>query len=183
MWHRVAPALAQHFTLVIADLPGYGWSAAPDGAGRSCALHQARHGRRRWSKRWRRSDLSVSASPATTAAGASAIGSRSIIPAGLSSLPCSTSSRTWDMWHRMDARLAARAWHWMFLALPAPFPETLIGNDPQILLRLACRGGRQGQSARYLRSARARALSCRLPGPAPHPRHVRGLSRRPHHRS
>ena len=29
MWHRVAPALAPHFTLVIADLPGYGWSAAP----------------------------------------------------------------------------------------------------------------------------------------------------------
>src|SRR5712691_2912281 len=29
MWHRVAPALARHFTLVIADLPGYGWSAAP----------------------------------------------------------------------------------------------------------------------------------------------------------
>src|ERR1700722_20909274 len=31
MWHRVAPALARHFTLVIADLPGYGWSAAPQG--------------------------------------------------------------------------------------------------------------------------------------------------------
>ncbi len=30
MWHRVAPMLAQHFTLVIADLPGYGWSAVPD---------------------------------------------------------------------------------------------------------------------------------------------------------
>ena len=34
------------------------------------------------------------------------------------------------MWHRMDARLAYRAWHWMFLALPAPFPETMIGKDP-----------------------------------------------------
>src|SRR5260370_6987686 len=34
------------------------------------------------------------------------------------------------MWHRMDARLANRAWHWMFLALPAPFPETMIGKDP-----------------------------------------------------
>jgi haloacetate dehalogenase len=34
------------------------------------------------------------------------------------------------MWHHMDARLANRAWHWMFLALPAPFPETLIGKDP-----------------------------------------------------
>src|SRR4029077_14661454 len=36
---------------------------------------------------------------------------------------------TWAMWHRMDARLANRAWHWMFLALPAPFPETLIGKE------------------------------------------------------
>jgi haloacetate dehalogenase len=30
----------------------------------------------------------------------------------------------------MDARLANRAWHWMFLALPDPFPETMIGKDP-----------------------------------------------------
>lgn len=27
MWHRVAPALARHFSLVVPDLPGYGWSA------------------------------------------------------------------------------------------------------------------------------------------------------------
>ena len=30
MWHRVAPALARHFTLVLPDLPGYGWSAVPE---------------------------------------------------------------------------------------------------------------------------------------------------------
>jgi haloacetate dehalogenase len=30
IWHRVAPALAQHFSLVIPDLPGYGGSAVPD---------------------------------------------------------------------------------------------------------------------------------------------------------
>src|SRR3979409_958563 len=30
MWHKVAPELAKHFSLVIADLPGYGWSAAPE---------------------------------------------------------------------------------------------------------------------------------------------------------
>ena len=29
MWHRVAPALAERFTIVIPDLPGYGWSAVP----------------------------------------------------------------------------------------------------------------------------------------------------------
>jgi len=26
MWHLAAPKLAEHFTLVIPDLPGYGWS-------------------------------------------------------------------------------------------------------------------------------------------------------------
>src|SRR4051812_11573597 len=29
MWHRVALALAERFTLVIPDLPGYGWSQVP----------------------------------------------------------------------------------------------------------------------------------------------------------
>ena len=29
MWHRVAPQLADKFTLIVADLPGYGWSDMP----------------------------------------------------------------------------------------------------------------------------------------------------------
>lgn len=29
MWHRVAPQLAKKFTLIIPDLPGYGWSDVP----------------------------------------------------------------------------------------------------------------------------------------------------------
>src|SRR3954471_870317 len=29
MWHRVAPQLSDKFTLIIADLPGYGWSDMP----------------------------------------------------------------------------------------------------------------------------------------------------------
>src|SRR5665811_1023038 len=29
-WHRVAPQLADRFTLIIADLPGYGWSDMPE---------------------------------------------------------------------------------------------------------------------------------------------------------
>src|SRR5262249_4474147 len=32
MWHRVAPALAAQFSLIIPDLPGYGWSDAPSSA-------------------------------------------------------------------------------------------------------------------------------------------------------
>src|SRR5712672_1910614 len=30
MWHRVAPQLADKFTLIVADLPGYGWSDMPE---------------------------------------------------------------------------------------------------------------------------------------------------------
>ena len=44
MWHRVAPKLAQEFTLVIADLPGYGWSAAPPAQADHAPYYQARHG-------------------------------------------------------------------------------------------------------------------------------------------
>ena len=32
IWHRVVPTLAQHFTLVVADLRGYGDSSKPRGA-------------------------------------------------------------------------------------------------------------------------------------------------------
>ena len=45
MWHRVAPALARHFSLIIPDLPGYGWSDARLRR-RARALYQARHGAR-----------------------------------------------------------------------------------------------------------------------------------------
>jgi haloacetate dehalogenase len=48
---------------------------------------------------------------------------------------------TWDMWHGMDARLASRAWHWMFLALPEPFPEILIGHDPGFFFDSRARAG------------------------------------------
>lgn len=90
---------------------------------------------------------------------------------------------TWTMWHRMDARLANRAWHWMFLALPVPFPETLIGKDPRYFFDTRARGRNQEQKSLRLRSARARALPRLFRRSRAHPRHLRGLSRRPHQRS
>jgi haloacetate dehalogenase len=63
MWHRVAPQLADKFTLIIADLPGYGWSDMPE----SDKDHTP------YTKR---------------AAAASPIASHSIIPAGCRGLRC-----------------------------------------------------------------------------------------------
>src|SRR5262249_27597328 len=41
MWHRVAPVLAKRFSLVIADLPGYGWSDVPRADESPFAIRQA----------------------------------------------------------------------------------------------------------------------------------------------
>src|SRR3979411_2262773 len=73
MWHRVAPKLADKFTLIIADLPGYGASAIPE----------------------RESDHTppTQRAPGMIAAAASPIASRSIIPAGCRGWRCWISCR------------------------------------------------------------------------------------------
>ena len=46
MWHRVAPQLADKFTLIVADLPGYGWSDMPESDKVTCPTPSARWRRR-----------------------------------------------------------------------------------------------------------------------------------------
>lgn len=38
---------------------------------------------------------------------------------------------TGEVWARADRRFALGYWHWSFLAQPNPFPEALIGADPE----------------------------------------------------
>jgi haloacetate dehalogenase len=130
MWHRVAPALAERFTLIIADLPGYGWSAAP----------QAEADHAPYTKR----AMAAAMVQVMEALGfarfrlaghdrGGRVGYRLALdhPGRIEQLAVLDIVTTWDMWRRMDARLAARAWHWLLLCLPEPFPETLIGHDPK----------------------------------------------------
>jgi haloacetate dehalogenase len=129
MWHRVAPALAEHFTLVIPDLPGYGWShVAKSGPGhapydkRSMAnvmieimeklghvrFHLAGHDR----------------------GGRVAYRLALDHPGRVHKLITLDIIPTYEMWHRMDDVLANKVWHWQFLALKEPMPELLITKDP-----------------------------------------------------
>ncbi|HZR59940.1 MAG TPA: alpha/beta hydrolase [Xanthobacteraceae bacterium] len=130
MWHRVAPLLAPRFTLVIADLPGYGWSDAP----------AAQDDHAPYTKR----AMAAAMVELMEALGfvrfrlaghdrGGRVGYRLALdhPGRIERLAVLDIVTTYDMWHGMDARLAARAWHWTFLTLPAPFPETLIGHDPK----------------------------------------------------
>ena len=90
---------------------------------------------------------------------------------------------TYAMWHDIDARLAYRIWHWTFLALPAPGPENVIGRDAVGFWDWKTAPGTKAKSLCGFRSARARPLPRVLLRPAAHPRDLRGLPRRPHHRS
>jgi haloacetate dehalogenase len=129
MWHKVAPQLARHATLVIPDLRGYGASSAPMGD----EAHAT------YSKRAMAEDCIILMRelgfPRFTVAGHDrggrvayrlaldhheAVGA--LIPIDI--IP------TAEVWRRISAVSAVRGYHWQFLAQPFPLPETLIGKDP-----------------------------------------------------
>ncbi len=128
-WARVAPALAQSFRVIVPDLRGYGDSDAPP----DDETHTV------YSKRRMAQDIVALADRLGIDRfnilghdrGARAtyrlaldyphrvlrVGIVEIVP-------------TADFWRAWNAELAFKAYHWTFLAQPAPLPEMLIGADP-----------------------------------------------------
>lgn len=132
MWHRIAGRLAERFTVVAPDLPGYGASAGPEpGAGV-------------YSKRWmaaRLRQLMAELGFERFHLGAHDRGARVGVRlcldspeavrsfAGLDIVP------TAEVWERMDGQAARKMFHWPFLAAPSPLPERLIQNDPAFFIQ------------------------------------------------
>jgi haloacetate dehalogenase len=138
MWHRVAPALAGRFTVVAADLRGYGASSKPP----SGPDHAA------YSKRAMAADMvEVMAAlgfPAFAVAGhdrGGRVGHRMALdhPAVVTRLAVLDIVPTHTMWQRMGKELALATYHWLFLAQPDGLPEKLIGADPAWWVREALR--------------------------------------------
>jgi haloacetate dehalogenase len=173
MWHRVAPALAEHFSLVIADLPGYGWSAVPD-SGEGHAPYDKRSMAKAMVEVMEKLGHVRFRLAGHDRGGRVAYRLALDHPGRLEKLATLDIVSTYDMWHGIDAEFAFRIWHWTFLALPAPFPEEMIGRDPVAFWE---RMTAPGTKAKSLDVFDPRALA--------HYRtafHLRGLSRRPHHR-
>jgi haloacetate dehalogenase len=133
IWHRVAPALAERFTVVCPDLRGYGASSRPPSdpshapyAKRAMALDLvevmetlgfprfAVVGHDRGARVAYRLALDHAARTA-------ALGVLDIMP-------------TVETWDRTDMTRALQGFHWQFLAQPEPLPERLIGADPDFFL-------------------------------------------------
>lgn len=132
MWHRLAPALAKR-RLIIADLPGYGQSEAPE-PGRDHAPYSKRAmaaalvelmghlGHTHFSVLGHDRGARVSYRMALDHPGrVDRLALLDIVP-------------TLAMWHGMDRARALQVYHWAFLAQPHPFPESVIGKDAAYFL-------------------------------------------------
>jgi haloacetate dehalogenase len=129
IWHRVASQLAEHFTLVIADLRGYGDSSKPVGesnhanyskrtmAGDMIAL-MGRLG-------YERFDVLAHDRGARVAHRMAADQ-----PAAVRRLVVLDVAPTLAMYEQTTDRFARAYWHWFFLIQPTPLPERLIEADP-----------------------------------------------------
>ena len=128
-WHRVAQELARWHTVIAMDLRGYGESSAPE--------PDPEH--RTYSKRAMAEDV-VAVMRALGHGRFSVVGHdrgarvayRLALdtPHVLDRLIVLDILPTSEVWAQMNAQSALKAYHWSFLAQPAPLPETLIAADP-----------------------------------------------------
>jgi haloacetate dehalogenase len=134
MWHRVAPELAREFTVVAADLRGYGDSSKPDGG----ADHAA------YSKRAMAQDqIEVMQSlgfDRFAVAGhdrGARVAYRMAIdhPNVVSKLAVLDIVPTHWMYSNVNRLIATAYYHWFMLIQPFDLPERLIGADPEYYLR------------------------------------------------
>jgi haloacetate dehalogenase len=140
MWHAVAPRLAERFTVVAADLPGYGDSFRPP-----VVDDHASH-----SKRALAGDLiaamkqlghDIFSIAGHDRGGRVAYRMALDHPDVVTALAVLDIVPTGEIWSRADDRFAMGYWHWSFLAQPAPLPERLILGDPDGFWIAAARMG------------------------------------------
>lgn len=134
IWHRVAPALAERFTVVAADLPGYGNSAKPAGT----------EGHANYAKRAMARDLLTLMQAlgfprfALLAHDRGARVAHRLAmdhPAAVARLLLLDIAPTLAMYEQTSQAFARAYWHWFFLIQPAPMPERLIEADPAAYVR------------------------------------------------
>lgn len=131
-WAKLAGPLAERFTVVAIDLRGYGRSAAPRSVGG--ALYSKREMARDARAMMAALGFSRFSVCGHDRGGRVAYRLALDAPEAVEKLAVLDIVPTAQMWAGMDAALAMTTYHWMFLAQPAPFPETLIAAAPDFFL-------------------------------------------------
>jgi haloacetate dehalogenase len=133
MWHKVAPALAESFTVVCPDLRGYGDSMKPE----SDAAH-APYSKRAMAKD--QVETMAALGFARFAVAGHDRGGRVAHRLALDHPQCVARIAVLDicpthaMYASTDKEFATAYYHWFFLIQKEPLPERLIGADPAFYL-------------------------------------------------
>jgi haloacetate dehalogenase len=129
MWHKVAPRLAERFTVVAADLRGYGDSSKPADA-QDHAPHSKRAMARDQIAVMRQLGFERFFVAGHDRGGRCAYRMALDHPEAVAKLAVLDIIPTGEHFRRTDMRFAMAYWHWFFLAQSYPLPEQLIGADP-----------------------------------------------------
>jgi len=133
MWHKIAPALAERFTVVAADLRGYGDSSKPPGG----ESHE------NYSKRaMARDQVEVMAALGFERFAVvghdrgARVTHRMVLdhPDRVEKAAVLDICPTKAMYERTDMAFATAYYHWFFLIQPYDLPERMIGADPDFYI-------------------------------------------------
>lgn len=165
IWHRVAPALAERFSVVACDLRGYGDSSRPP----ATPDHAS------YSKRAMAADvlavmrfLGHDRFAVLAHDRGARVAHRLALdhPGAVERLALLDIAPTLAMYEQTSEAFARAYWHWFFLIQPAPLPERLIEADPAAYVRDVM-GGRSAGLAPFDPRALAEYQRClALPGAA-----------------
>lgn len=134
MWHKIAPRLAEDFTVVLTDLRGYGDSSKPEGGPEHI----------NYSKRAMARDQTALmlqlGYPEFRLVGhdrGGRVGHRLALdfPERVQKLAVLDIAPTYKMYTTADKEFATAYYHWFFFIQPYDLPETLIGANPEYFLR------------------------------------------------
>jgi haloacetate dehalogenase len=165
MWHKVAEPLAERFTVVAADLRGYGDSGKPAEGRRSAAYSKREMARDM-------AELMDALGFGRFSVLAHDRGARLAHRLGVDHgerverMALLDIAPTVAMYEHTTEAFARAYWHWFFLIRPAPLPERLIEADPEGYLR-GVMGARSAGMAPFTDEALTEYVRCMaLPGTA-----------------
>src|SRR3954463_13948424 len=133
MWRKVAPLLARDFTVVCADLRGYGRSGCP-----ASATNHAPYAKRAMAQDMvtvmERLGFRRFAVAGHDRGGRVAYRMALDHPDRVNRLAVLDIGPTETVWERADARFALAFWPWSLLAQPEPLPERIIEAAPDAIV-------------------------------------------------
>ena len=165
IWHKVEPTLSQHFSIVAADLRGYGDSDKPAS---NASVNHAPYSKREMAKDMAQLMQSLGFTRFKVLAHdrGARVAHRMLVdhPNNVERAALLDIAPTLAMYEQTTMDFAKAYWHWFFLIQREPLPETMIKADPEFFIEKMMGNRHAGLSA-FTPDALAEYRRCvHLPG-------------------